>query len=720
MADRGTPLRYRKNGRIQACDPCRRRKVVCDHARPICGSCRRRRKAGTCEYTAGSPARMQSPSTPAPDPGQLGPPTSDGVPEQHLTGSTAVEQPTQTDQSAAGHDHINSSLQTVNPEVTSSGHLGFNSFGDIYREVGDSLSDHDNRAAGTSRTDGATVGSNLITPSNCITELPPSTTTLETCLFVLQSIPTEDKGQALFAAHFDPHDAFVRPVAQRALDSLYATYGSYLGTVRDDAQLSELTRILCANTAKPFSENEADPEKWVAQFTGTNVRWETLGILYIYWELSSRNNHLVRPETKPPPPGGRVAAFRQRDVYRKCINDCQALARRATEVGNTLLLYVYWKRTIVASIVSGDTSLSCWMYNGEAVSLMTFLGLHVNSTKGVYKPTLASEIKRRLVYKIFVIDKVVSSITGRPPLLSRRYMLTPPPLDLKDDYLVADEETLSRAVASLDSNGYNTDGAAYSITFWRARAQLMIIRDEIFEISLGVEGATSAETLYALKNRELQAAADMPSVLQFREADVRDPDVSTDMLYPRILMRLEHLQNLFFIERLLRRHGCANEKDLLAVSYDLTTTTMLFWTNMDGLAMVYEDFKWLVMAYAAPGGGILCLELLKPTVTLNEPNGITSANGESVTRSSIVQLLSLLVGFLNWVSPKEANGNICANCKIIVQRVLDQVLNVAPNRDGPLADFLEWDFSTHLDFNFDLLDTFEWTRPEFSWTDLPP
>lgn len=86
----------------------------------------------------------------------------------------------------------------------------------------------------------------------------------------------------------------------------------------------------------------------------------------------------------------------------------------------------------------------------------------------------------------------------------------------------------------------------------------------------------------------------MPSVLQFREADVRDPDVSTDMLYPRILMRLEHLQNLFFIERLLRRHGCANEKDLLAVSYDLTTTTMLSWTNMHGLAMVYEDFKWLV------------------------------------------------------------------------------------------------------------------------------
>lgn len=98
----------------------------------------------------------------------------------------------------------------------------------------------------------------------------------------------------------------------------------------------------------------------------------------------------------------------------------------------------------------------------------------------------------------------------------------------------------------------------------------------------------------ALKNKELEAAADMPAVLRFRESDVRDPDVDSEKLYPRMLMRLEHLQNLFFVERLLKRHGCANDGDLLAVSYEMTSATMLFWTNMDGLAMVYEDFKWLV------------------------------------------------------------------------------------------------------------------------------
>ncbi|KAL0935432.1 fungal specific transcription factor [Colletotrichum truncatum] len=718
MEPGGTPLRYRKNGRLQACDPCRRRKVACDHASPVCSSCKRRRKPEKCEYTMSSPAQLQpqdtsvrGPRTSSRSPSIAG---SDRGAEHPLTGSTAVEYPLQRTIQCASSEIADSGLQSHNHSsigVSSPSQLGQTSFGDIYREVGDGLSSPDTGASRPNHTDDGTIGA---TSQISITELPPSTTTLETCLFVLRSVPEESKGRALLTSHFDPHDAFVRPVAQRALDMLYENFGSYFGATPDDAQLSELVRILCTNTARPFSEHEADAEVWMAQFTGPNTRWETLGILFIYWELSARNEHLVRSEARPPSLEGRPASLRLRDVYRKCINDCQALARRATEVGNTLLLYVYWKRTIIASIVSGDTSLSCWMYNGEAVALVTFLGLHVETNKGPYKPTLASEIRRRLLYKIFIIDKVVASITGRPPLLSRRYMLTPPPLDLKDDYLVAGEEVLAQGVAALDANGYNTDGAGYSITYWRARAQLMLIRDEIFEIYLGGEAATTPDVLYALKNRELQAAADMPSVLVFKESNIRDPDIGSDKLYPRLLMRLEHLQNLFFIERLLRRHGCDNEKDLLAASFEMTSTALLFWTNMDGLAMVYEDFKWLVIAYAAPGGGILCLELLKPSVTLNNASG---AN-DDISRSSIVQVLSLLVGFLNWVGPKEANGNICANCKVIVQRVLDQALNMTPNNNGLSTDFMDWDFSAQLDFNFDLLDTFEWTRPEYSWSDL--
>lgn len=139
--------------------------------------------------------------------------------------------------------------------------------------------------------------------------------------------------------------------------------------------------------------------------------------------------------------------------------------------------------------------LSTWMSNGETVALLTFLGVHVESTKEPYKPTVASELRRRLLLNVFVLDKVGAAITGRPPSLSRRYVLTPLPLDLKDEYLMSNDEALDDAVGALDSKGWNSDGALYSVTFWRARYQLMVIRDEIFEIALGPEAAILVETL---------------------------------------------------------------------------------------------------------------------------------------------------------------------------------------------------------------------------------
>jgi hypothetical protein len=111
------------------------------------------------------------------------------------------------------------------------------------------------------------------------------------------------------------------------------------------------------------------------------------------------------------------------------------------------------------------------------------------------------------------------------------------------------------------------------------------------------------------------------------------------------------------------------------------------------------------MAFAAPGGGILCSELLSPTFHGTHPKN------PKLSRSTIVQQLSLLVGFLDWVGPSAPNGALCANCKSIIQRVLDHNLNATTASGGALGA-LAWDFSAPLDFNFDLLDTFDWLRPD--------
>ena len=119
------------------------------------------------------------------------------------------------------------------------------------------------------------------------------------------------------------------------------------------------------------------------------------------------------------------------------------------------------------------------------------------------------------------------------------------------------------------------------------------------------------------------------------------------------------------------------------------------------------------MEFAVPAGGILLMELLKPPSLASQHPG-PGPQVPRVSRSNIVQKLSLLVGFLDWVNPSAPNGDLCSECKSVIQRVLDQTLNVVSTDRFAAPDPLDsWDFpSTQLDFNFDLLDTYDWLRPD--------
>ena len=127
--------------------------------------------------------------------------------------------------------------------------------------------------------------------------------------------------------------------------------------------------------------------------------------------------------------------------------------------------------------------------------MLTFLGLHAERPPTHYKPTLCSENKRRLFAYCFNIDKVIVAFTGRPPLLSGRYCSTPLPLDLSDEDLLGDEESLAKAVEELDENGWNTRGKVYPSTLLRARVISSFIQDEILEIALNPRSKPSLDDL---------------------------------------------------------------------------------------------------------------------------------------------------------------------------------------------------------------------------------
>jgi hypothetical protein len=52
---------YRRNGKRQACEPCRKGKLACDHGSPFCGRCVRRKTTKKCLYHPAPMTKARAP-----------------------------------------------------------------------------------------------------------------------------------------------------------------------------------------------------------------------------------------------------------------------------------------------------------------------------------------------------------------------------------------------------------------------------------------------------------------------------------------------------------------------------------------------------------------------------------------------------------------------------------------------------------------------------------
>jgi hypothetical protein len=97
------------------------------------------------------------------------------------------------------------------------------------------------------------------------------------------------------------------------------------------------------------------------------------------------------------------------------------------------------------------------------------------------------------------------------------------------------------------------------------------------------------------------------------------------------------------------------------------------------------------------------MELLNSTFKGSHPKN------PSITRSNIIQQLSLLIGFLEWIDPSRPNSDMCMTTSTVMRRVLDHVLNASNENMSWQPDVLD---NMQLDFSFELFDTFDWMRPD--------
>ena len=117
------------------------------------------------------------------------------------------------------------------------------------------------------------------------------------------------------------------------------------------------------------------------------------------------------------------------------------------------------------------------------------------------------------------------------------------------------------------------------------------------------------------------------------------------------------------------------------------------------------------MGYATLAGAVLCMELIDSNpMNIATPDEDIIA-GEIFSRSSIVQQLSLLVGYLNSSGPSRSSSSVASNVRDVIKKVLDHILNNPRGPQTPIGFGLEsFDFTTDWDVfaQFNTLDNVDW------------
>lgn len=320
-----SPLVTRRNGKTQACEPCRRRKVACDHTYPVCRRCRKRPNGeSTCYYASPDQGTRFAESTISREP----------VHGISALDSRSAEVSFQASRHVGPDDRIWSSPAARAPQ----GFFGPTSLSAAYLETESNL---------------AARGPSVIVPDSPTNSTAPSPADIQNmvnldlpanhlAIRVLQAIP-EKPAINMSRSHTNPNDEWMRRISERLVISTWETFGSYLRDRGNVAKLRELGSMICINTRRTLKEDHDDPEAWIESFSGPNLRWEAVGMMFLYIALGEFSASTSADSLK-------VIAH-----YTEYCSSCITLANMGGSSGS-LMLFLLYKRSVLHACMHGETS----------------------------------------------------------------------------------------------------------------------------------------------------------------------------------------------------------------------------------------------------------------------------------------------------------------------------------------------------------------------------
>lgn len=329
-SSRASTVPRRRNGRPQACEPCRGRKVACDHLLPVCSRCRRGQIEHKCVYLVSKSGPSPTPNASRERAAKLSSP--DRAAAARIVSPRTAHQGTNSDET----------LPSESVRYEALGYMGATSFSTDLEEAQRRL----RSMRGAERY--ADLPPHQDDRSHTFRDFKPPKAAIE----ALRSIPDRSSSYFLFESYRNIHDSWCRLAARWLLDSLWASFGDILEGDRSDKSLSAMAKTLCLNTTTVLREDHTDPMEWFREFSGGNMRWESLGILFSHW--SSGLLSLPRETFR-----GSCTALKDMDrrtalaYYKEAVADCANLCWHVGN-GNSLLCFLLFKRSLLQSNIGGD------------------------------------------------------------------------------------------------------------------------------------------------------------------------------------------------------------------------------------------------------------------------------------------------------------------------------------------------------------------------------
>ena len=504
----------RRNGKLSACEPCRKRKLACDHELPVCGRCSRRGQGSQCKYDTWSettkdiqrPSALTPVSRDYPPLKRLGPPVANLLCSPAEASNTPAKGFALSGLTATSHtlNAVSSSPNAAwraergSAPPSQAGFFGESSSSAAISELNNSLriwlySNESSVSGDPHRSEQPLVDGAF--PDHLI----------ERGIAVLTHRRDLDLIRGFFERWLSLGDGplIFRPLYIIWLDGLVRAIEEALDTDLPDARLF---RNLCTrvwrNTHAPMHASTT-VEAWAQQATGDHLRWETIGLIFstiglmlcglsagdgIFWRINRR------------------ATIQS---MHGLVNECIAFLKRSNQLNDLLAVLLFQNALLAERATSDDGSSEAWLRMSEVCDTAIMLGLHKEKVEDLDTPFFLCELRIRLFNYIYAHDKFLSTYLGRPPRISYRHCAVQLPTDLSDHDACQTGVDLQVALAKIE-NGFNKSNSISRAGWRRAWSPQARIRENMLEIMLGLDMKSLDSHVENIRTSIKQARESLP------------------------------------------------------------------------------------------------------------------------------------------------------------------------------------------------------------------